>query len=522
MSEENNSRDDLVNHTDSNRQIVSRNLDTFSDDVVLAAHNGSKSYCNRTINVLPVGKAPHSLNHGLKKLKAQKFTISDVEKMTSDFANLINNDIVVRPLLKPVTLVQPCREASHASLVSNGTVEPQLDRKRKRDSPEENSMRIRLQLQKYAYKSAYSRSKNVSFQLQADPIASHSESSVGSSDSERNVTMVENTNPIITRPNTLPRSSEPYVITQEDARNYEVPYNKLHIWKLLEAQLRKVGRHDARVSQMSEDLEADRPPSWCFGGTTAPSYLRPFDDILINITRAYANTMGAAARQIMYQTAQDDQREADSLLETLRRMYESDKDPNFELAHQRALGIATHYKEKEVDLNNRLHQADIPNQPQTRAEWSESLGRRKVSKPGRNRSSRSRSPANGQRNGPNNRPQTNQQPQRRNQPQPTQNNNQRQQTQPRQQQPKHNPRQDNRYNAKNNNNQRQNNYNNRSNTRNMEPQPSGSNTNQQSSSRNNQAPRQGHQTPRTHQLDLNAEEQALINMMRAAKNQNNQ
>ena len=73
--------------------------------------------------------------------------------------------------------------------------------------------------------------------------------------------------------------------------------------------------------------------------------------------------MGAAARQIMYQTAQDDQREADSLLETLHRMYESDKDPNFELAHQRALGIATHYKEKEVDLNKRLHQADITNNP---------------------------------------------------------------------------------------------------------------------------------------------------------------
>ena len=35
------------------------------------------------------------------------------------------------------------------------------------------------------------------------------------------------------------------LISLEDAMNYQVPDNKLHIWKLLEAQLRKVGRHDA-------------------------------------------------------------------------------------------------------------------------------------------------------------------------------------------------------------------------------------------------------------------------------------
>lgn len=262
-----------------------------------------------------------------------------------------------------------------------------------------------------------------------------------------------------------------------------------------------------------------RPPSWCFGGTTAPSHLRPFDDVLVNITRAYADTMAAAARQLIYVQAQDDQREANSLLETLRRMYEEDKDPDFDLAHQRALGIATHYKEKEVTLNKRLHQADAPNQPQTRAEWSDSLGRRKVSKPGRSRNSRSRSPNQAHRNGSNNRAPPPQQTQRNNQNSTRQTNNQTRQ-QPQQQRPRPQaPRQDNRYQARQQSNATpQSNNNSRGN--NNAPQASGSNHNLPGNSRHNQ-PRQGNQNTRQPTLDLNAEEQALITMMRAARNNNN-
>ena len=74
------------------------------------------------------------------------------------------------------------------------------------------------------------------------------------------------------------------VITPEEARAYVVPEHHVRIWKLLEAQLRKVGRSDARVSELSANLANECPSSWCFGGTTAPIYMCPFSDVLINIT----------------------------------------------------------------------------------------------------------------------------------------------------------------------------------------------------------------------------------------------
>ena len=524
MSEEpTSSGNDLPVHTDSNRQIVSRNLGAFSDEIVqMQVNNDHHDNVNVERNPYEQANTLACLNEAISYMKAENITMATVNKLTDDFMKLNNVDCLPLPLLTKQT--QPHKSTmNHIANAPNETLDQRAERKRKRDSPEENSMRIRLKLQQYAYKSTLTGNKNVTFQLQADPVASQSVISMESANSERDDTLRASTsrdNP--TRVNNIPRRNPPLLATEEEIRGYEVPTNKLHIWKLLETQLRKIGRHDARVSQLSEELATERPPSWCFGGTTAPSYLRPFNDTLVNITRAYTNTMAAAARQIIYNQAQDDQREANSLLETLRRMYEEDEDPNFELAHQRALGIATHYKEKEVALNRRLHQADIPNQPQTRAEWADSLGRRRVNKPGRSRSSRSRSPAHRQRNGSNNQAQPTQQTHRNNNPNPTRPNNNQPRQQPQQQRPRQQqqaPLQDNRYQARQQTNANPR-SNNNSHGHHNAPQASGSNHNLPGNSRYNQA-RQGNQNTRQPTLDLNAEEHALINMMRAARSNNN-
>ena len=520
MSEERLNGDDL-RPTDAEHRIVSRNLDTFSDENVQRFVNK-----NKPSNVNPPRIPIHatfnikSLNNALSYMERDKCNMSDVEKLTDDFALLVNNGVVPTALLTTVAQKNKPLRGIHDTLVSCGVLVPPSPRKRKRDSPEEASMRIRLELQKYAYKSTITGNKNVSFKLQKTPTASQSESSMVSETSSTDVTIEESNQRPSTSHTIAPLRIPPPVITPEDARDYQVPGNKTHIWKLLEAQLRKVGRHDAHVSQLTESLAVGRPPSWCFGGSIAPLHMRPFHDILVNITQAYANTMAAAARQIIFQQAQEDQREATSLLETLRRLYVEDEDPDFELAHQRALGIATHYKDKEVQLNKRQQQADTPNQPQTRAEWADCLARRKVSKPSRGRTSRSRSPAAGRRNAPNNRGQNQGQRQNPQPPRPTNNNPQRQKTQPGQQHtraPRDNrnqPRQQqNSNNAPRNNNSGRN--------QSTAAQASGSYTNQPNNARQPNQRQGNNNTPRPATLNLNSEEQALITMMRAAKNNNN-
>ena len=200
-------------------------------------------------------------------------------------------------------------------------------------------------------------------------------------------------------------------------------------------------------------------------------------------------------------------------------MYARANDDDFELAHQRAIGIAQHYKEKEIILNRRLTQDDLVNQPATRAEWAEALGRRKVSKANTRRSSRSRSPVRQPRNAP------------------TQNNrNQSAPGNPPQQSQSHTGNNQQSQNPSSNGNNRKNQQrqgSNHGNTRNGQPDyqrpgpsnasASSSSTSQQGGSNNRKAPKQpksGQQSANNRPLDLNAEEQALITMMRAAKNNN--
>ena len=288
MSEETaSSVNDLQDHSDSNRHLVSRNLGTFSDEFVqMQANNGSHGNVNTAQNPYQKANSVYCLNEAINNMKAEKITMSTVNKMTDDFMKLVNIDCLPLPLLKRVTRPHQSN-VNHIANVPDETLDQRAERKRKRDSPEENSMRIRLKLQQYAYKSTLTGNKNVSFNLQADTNASHSVTSMESANSDQNDTVVEiPSRENLNRTENMPRRSTPLQATEEEIRGYEVPANKLHIWKLLETQLRKIGRHDARVSQLSEELATERPPSWCFGGTTAPSYLRPFHDTLINVTRA--------------------------------------------------------------------------------------------------------------------------------------------------------------------------------------------------------------------------------------------
>ena len=119
--------------------------------------------------------------------------------------------------------------------------------------------------------------------------------------------------------------------------------------------------------------------------------MRPLHHELVTITQRYAFQMANAAKNTLMQQASDDAGEARHLQETLKRMYREHKDPHFELAIGRAEGIAAHYTRKEQALNKRLADEDQTNILQDLAERADSLGRRKVSKPSTRNRSRSRS-----------------------------------------------------------------------------------------------------------------------------------
>lgn len=277
--------------------------------------------------------------------------------------------------------------------------------KRKRDSPQTRN--VREKLLQYAYEDK--RTKNVHFALQADvnpsnnvemePAASNSSSTTSIAHYEaRQVRSLDNLETALPQrrdrlgariqQRTEENQTQP---TEEEVRKYQVPNSKEKMWKLLEHQLRTVGREEARISQLSLDLEDDTPPSWCFGGSQVPQHLRPLHPELVNLTHKYATQMAITTRHILIRQQQVDSTEARHLQDTLRRMYKEDGDPNFELAKARAEGIAAHYTRKEEILTRRMAEEDFKLLPETPSEWAEHLARRKSVKPSTRGRSRSRS-----------------------------------------------------------------------------------------------------------------------------------
>jgi len=174
-------------------------------------------------------------------------------------------------------------------------------------------------------------------------------------------------------------------------RNYIVPDPKAPIWRMYENNLRMVGRSQARVKQLEDDVANGTPPSWCFGGTQAPIYMRPYHHRLVTLTQEYAVKMAKTTISIIMDQATKDAAQARHLQETLVRMYKEDNDPNIELALGRADGIAAHYTRKEVQLNRRIKEEDEANIPKSFDEWADVLSRRKTTKPSTRSRSRSKS-----------------------------------------------------------------------------------------------------------------------------------
>ena len=431
-----------VSNADSNRNFVSTNLptcfsnvstdnDIHSDDQTNVAGPSTSPTNTDVVNSSIQLDNPHCITY---------FSSNDVTENDCLVEKLIDFGIL---LVSPSPLLQACEQTTPdnsliALLPASSSPEPQVARpsKRKRLDPPQEVCNVRDKLSKYAYTDR--NIKNVSFAPQVDrttPPAPPQASPTSSMEIDGTVappqppptTSVE-TNMRAPRPiiNTVRRAIsmsslpaiasglthtplpsippntntshgslvvDPALTADDEARNYQVPERMTRMWRLYEHQLRIVGRTSARIRQLDEDIRIERPPSWCYGGTQAPQYLRPFHISLVEITRAYAMTMASAARAHLQQQAEDDAREAEHLRNTLSNMYADAGDEFYELANLRAEGIAGYYTRKEMTLSRRLHDEDVALQPTTRAEWADQLSRRKISKPTtRRRTSRSRSP----------------------------------------------------------------------------------------------------------------------------------
>ena len=418
MAEDNISNDitihAIVDRSDSNRRLVSElypnscsveqtNIDAYP----------CKQYSNDVSLNTPTNTVNILLSNRLENIHCNNMATNErTEKSTFKVTALIHNEPTTVGQLNPPAALRFTTARSDAtkrsSLNANEIHSHQRDI-RLRDSLKSykiNAQTVREKLSRYAYQNKTT--KNVTFVLKADEDAtnnvemegpasySSSITSVGPEPAQqRSYTNLQEALPQRTiRQGTrrLQQTEETQSMpTEEEMRTYQVPEKEANIWRLYEHQLRLVGRSTARINQLTQQLETQNPPSWCFGGSQAPQYMRPFHRDLVNLTLSHAMQMATTAKNILSRQAERDAGEARHLKDTLQRMYREDRDPNFELATGRAKGIAAHYSRKEQALNARLDEDDQVNIPQSLSDWADQLGRRRVVKPSSRTRSRSKS-----------------------------------------------------------------------------------------------------------------------------------
>ena len=381
---------------------------------------------NNDLNTLTVEQSVNvELSNILSEITCSEKSNQDGATKAPSTSTLTNELYTVRQRNPPVELPTTDFENDNiAPLFVKGETKPvNKSEKRKRNSPQTRNVRDKLSQYAYQHKST----KNVSFVLQANDEMTRNVIMEEAPSASSSLTLVErlSTPPPTTRTVPHPPTALQSRIrqvgvrqiqqteevqtnpTEDEMRNYEVPETKAPVWRMYEHHLRLVGRGQARLNQINSDIEYDNLPSWCFGGTQAPQYLRPFHEDLITLTHHYAIRMAKTTRNILIRQIQQDTAQARHLQETLIRMYKEDNDPNIDLAIGRAEGIAAHYAQKETILNARLSEEDQVNIPENASEWADILGRRKVTKQTTRGRSRSKSrekttPANNPKAGKNN------------------------------------------------------------------------------------------------------------------------
>ena len=397
-----------LHRSDSTRRYVSTTLPTgsLSIDTIQDTHQSNPLSYNEQTNVL--AKAVNiDLSNYLENMHCANEQLPQNAKKTRVRAIADATLSTVRQQDSPDALRLASKKSFDiASLPSTSNQKDSLrPEKRKRNSPQTRN--VREKLLQYAYKDR--RTKNVTFALQADeeavnqtdmeedpaPSRSSSAASVTRTYATRTSSDTDLLGPLIDRqrqgPHTLHITEVQTTPTEDQMRNYTVPDRQAKIWRLYEFQLRQVGRAQARINQLHQDVENGTPPSWCYGLSQAPQFMRPYHRELVKLSAKYAIQMAITAKSILMNQAEADAAEARHLQETLFRMYKEAKDPNFELATGRAEGIAAHYTRKEQALNLRLAEEDQSIIPADHSEWADHLSRRKVAKPNPRSHSRSNS-----------------------------------------------------------------------------------------------------------------------------------
>ena len=334
-----------VYRKDSNRRYVST---TFPYSCQIGQTNKSASTSslpnidmesNICVNASEIDLSIH-----FDKMHCSKIATLESEKETRSNEAVNKNLCTGRQLNSPVALPTTKTLNCDFPILYVVTTPKTLSKpeKRKRDSPQTRN--VREKLAQYAYKDRST--KNVTFALQAmDDATNQVEMDDGASTSASITSMGQETireRSYTTLNTALPQregrtvhklaqhTEEVQTLPTEDQmRQYVVPEAKAPIWKLYEQKLRTVGRAQARVKQLTKDIEDGNPPSWCFGGTQAPQYMRPFHPELVAATLEYAMKMAIIARNILIREADQDAGQARHLQETLMRMYKQDRDPNF-------------------------------------------------------------------------------------------------------------------------------------------------------------------------------------------------
>ena len=160
---------------------------------------------------------------------------------------------------------------------------------------------------------------------------------------------------------------------EDPARDYKVIPEASAVWMLALDELRTAARHHSRMARITKAVQDGKPDLWSLGIMPAPEWMATLIPELSSIISKQAEQLMEATKNILERRLQMAQKQANRYMTMVKETYVELSNDDFPLAEKRLLGIVSHYRFKEKEIQKKFQENQEEKRPKLKSDLDKSL-----------------------------------------------------------------------------------------------------------------------------------------------------
>jgi hypothetical protein len=150
-------------------------------------------------------------------------------------------------------------------------------------------------------------------------------------------------------------------------------------WKVAMMARRNQAKLHVKIRSLVEQINNQKLPPWVYGITCMPDYLQPLPRDIVTLIRDQASHIADFCLASLKTRCAAEKHKADPLTATCR-FYQHANDPDFIMAENRLLAMATQARNRENDSQRKQRVDNNSLLPTTHEQWANTLPRRRATR----------------------------------------------------------------------------------------------------------------------------------------------